>query len=61
MPAVRQPLATISRSAVGREDLVQVEHRADVRIAGIAAPLAGGVRHHRLDLLPMIVAAVSDS
>src|SRR5258705_4995214 len=31
------------------EDAVEVEHRADVGVAGIGAPLARRIRHHRLD------------
>ena len=51
MAAVRQPRAHSSRGALGREDAVQVEHRAHVGIAGVGAPLARGIGDHRLDLL----------
>src|SRR3989442_13214040 len=34
----------------GSEDLVQVEHRADLRVAGIAPTLARRVGDHGLDL-----------
>src|SRR5262249_17509538 len=44
--AVRDELAIRRR----REDLVQVEHRADLGIAGIRATLARRVGHHRTNL-----------
>ena len=50
IPAVRQPCATSPRGAVRREDPVQVEHRADVRIPGVAAPLPRRIGDHGLDL-----------
>src|SRR6185295_9546230 len=43
---------------VGREDTVEVEDRADVRVAGVGAALARGIRDHRLDLGDDLLAGV---
>src|SRR5882724_5891864 len=43
---------------VGREDAVEVEDRADVRVAGVGSALARGIRDHRLDLGDDLLAGV---
>ena len=51
MPAVRQPLRPRSRVSSLGIDLVQVEHRAFVRIARIGAAHARRIGLHLLELL----------
>ena len=53
-----QPMAALAAAfgrpgfhVVGRIDVVQREYRADRRVAGIGAPLAGRVSDHRAHLL----------
>src|SRR5216684_7830329 len=45
---------------LGREDPVQVEDRTHLRIAGVGAALARGVRDHRLDLGGDLLAGVRE-